>query len=72
MGEEETSMRVMWVGVCFAELVVHSMVAHPVEYRILCGIVIKLETHNGFYTEAMERSPVDGEDDGAQDFSFSA
>ena len=70
MGEEETSMRVMWVGVCFAELVVHSMVAHPVKYCILCGIVTELGTHNGFYTETTERSPIDGEDDGTQDFSL--
>ena len=62
----------MWVGVCFAELVVHSMVPHPVKYRILCGIVTELGTHKGFYTEATERSPIDGEDDGAQDFSLSA
>jgi hypothetical protein len=40
VGEEETSMRVMWVGVCFAELVVHSMVAHPVKYRILLASVV--------------------------------
>ena len=62
----------MWVGVCFAELMVHSMVAHPVKYRILCGIVTELGTHNWFYTEATERSPIDGEDGGAQDCSLSA
>lgn len=72
MGEEETSMRVMWVGVCFAELVVHSMVPYPVKYRILCGIVTELGTHKGFYTEATERSPIDSEDDGAQNFRLSA
>lgn len=64
-------MRVMWVGVCFAELVVHPMVAHPFKYRILCGIVTELGTHNGFYTEATERSPTDSEDHGAQDCSLS-
>jgi hypothetical protein len=35
MGEEETSPRVVWVTVRFAELVVHPVVAHPIEYRIL-------------------------------------
>ena len=40
VGEEETSMRVMWVGVCFAELVVHSVVAHPVKYRILLASMV--------------------------------
>jgi hypothetical protein len=60
----------MWVGVCFAELVVQSMVAHPVKYRILCGIVTELGIHNGFYTETTERSPIDCEDDGTQDFSL--
>jgi hypothetical protein len=61
----------MWVGVCFAELVVKSVVAHPVKYRILCGIVTELATHNRSYTEATERSPTGGEDDGAQDCSLS-
>jgi hypothetical protein len=48
------------------------MVAHPVKYCILCGNASELGTHNGFCTEATERSPFDGEDDGAQDFSLSA
>ena len=40
VGEEEASMRVMRVGICLAELVVHSVVAHPIKYRILLASVV--------------------------------
>jgi hypothetical protein len=35
VGEEQPAMRVVWVSVCVTELVVHPVISHPVEDRVL-------------------------------------
>lgn len=35
VSEEKTSFRIVRIGVCFAELMVHPVITHPIEYRIL-------------------------------------